>query len=155
MDLAGARSAGRQAERLGASWLPDLASPGSIWLPLASLVGRPGLDWLDLATPDALAGSNWRSWALWLARFGCSGRSWPPWLVIESQKTFSFSIVCLDAACLVRACFDPCLPCLVRSGSQRKPERLAFRRSLLRASWIVDLTLILHASSLVVYYFGK
>ena len=83
-------------------WL-DLASTGSIWLPVAFLLARSGLDWLDLAAPDALAGSNWPSWAPWLARFGCSGRSWPPWLVIESQKTLSFSTVCLDAACFVRS----------------------------------------------------
>ena len=39
-------------------WL-DLASTGSIWLPLAPLLARSGLDWLDLVAPGALAGLNW------------------------------------------------------------------------------------------------
>ena len=39
-------------------WL-DLASTGSIWLPLAPLLGRSGIEWLDLAAPGFLAGSIW------------------------------------------------------------------------------------------------
>ena len=63
-----ARSAGRPA---GAAWAPrarpgrpcwlDLASIGSLWLPLAPLLARFGLVWLDLA---ALAGSIWLLCAL-------------------------------------------------------------------------------------------
>ena len=69
--LALARSAGRPA---GAAWAPrarpgrpcwlDLASIGSLWLPLAPLLARFGLVWLDLAAPAALAGSIWLLCAL-------------------------------------------------------------------------------------------
>ena len=44
-------------------WL-DLASIGSLWLPLAPLLARFGLVWLDLAAPAALAGSIWLLCAL-------------------------------------------------------------------------------------------
>ena len=84
-------------------WL-DLASTGSIWLPLAPLLARSGLDWLDLAAPGALAGSNWPSWASWQARFGCSGRSWAPCLAIESQNAWLFD--CLPRCCLPRALWN-------------------------------------------------
>ena len=44
-------------------WL-DLASIGSIRLPLAPLLGRSGLEWLYLGAPGFLAGSIWLLCAL-------------------------------------------------------------------------------------------
>ena len=67
VQLGVARAAGRYG------WL-DLASIGSLWLPLAPLLARSGLDWLDLDAPGALAGLIWLLCALLgapLARFGC------------------------------------------------------------------------------------
>ena len=49
---------GRLAGSIGA-WRVLAGSTGSIWLPLAPLLGRSGLEWLDLAAPGFLAGSIW------------------------------------------------------------------------------------------------
>ena len=126
VQLAFARDLGEQPSDLARPGWLDLASTGSIWLPCAPWLARSCLEWLDLAALcalagsiwlpwsllgalagsiwllcsllGALAGSNWPSWAPWLTRFGCSGRSWPPWLAIDSQKTLSFSTVCLARA---------------------------------------------------------
>ena len=89
-------------------WL-DLASPGSIWLPLASLVGRPGPDWPDLATPD-----------IWLARTGAPGRSgwldlaalvapgrpgWPS--TAKKRLAFRLSASMLPASCALERLLMP------------------------------------------------
>ena len=58
-EIAGARSAGRPAER-----------PGSPWL------ARSGLDWLDLLALDVLACSIWLSWSL---RGALASAIWLPW----------------------------------------------------------------------------
>ena len=58
-------------------WL-DLASIGSLWLPLEPLLARFGLDWLDLAALGALAGSIWLSWSLLGALVGSIWLPWAP-----------------------------------------------------------------------------
>ena len=85
-------------------WL-DLASTGSIWLPLASLLGPSGLERLDLPAPGILAGSIWLLCALLGAPTG------PIWLPNEcpidtiSKKInkFAYRQSCFDAACLERS----------------------------------------------------
>ena len=119
--LGGARSAGRPAERHGASWLArsgSLGAPSATWAPL---LARSGLDWLALAAPGALAGSICPR----LARSGCPccpgwldlaalcapGR--PSWLdlaandcpidTISKKNRFAYRRSCFDAACFVRS----------------------------------------------------
>ena len=58
------RGLGAQPARPGRPCWLDLASIGSLWLPLAPLLARFGLVWLDLAAPAALAGSIWLLCAL-------------------------------------------------------------------------------------------
>ena len=106
-----ARSAGRSA---GAAWAPqarpgrpcwlDLASIGSLWLPLAPLLARFGLVWLDLAAPAALAGSIW----LLCAFLGApTGSIWLPndcpIDTISTKHRFVYRRSCFDAACFVRS----------------------------------------------------
>ena len=64
-ELGGSRSqlGDRPSALARPGWL-DLASTGSIWLPLAPLLGPSGLEWLDLPAPRALAGSIWMLWAV-------------------------------------------------------------------------------------------
>ena len=104
---------GRSGVLLGRSWallgrfgvaldalgllLGDLA--GWIWPRLAPSDCPWHPCWLDLALLVALAGSIWLLWSLLAAVAD-----------YRKPKTFSFSIVCLDAACLDAAC-------LVRSGT--------------------------------------
>ena len=107
-----ARSAGRPA---GAAWAPrarpgrpcwlDLASIGSLWLPLAPLLARFGLVWLDLAAPAALAGSIWLLCALLGAP---AGSIWlptttPSTRLAKKKKRFAYRRSCFDAACFVRS----------------------------------------------------
>ena len=82
----------------------DLASTGSIWLPLASLLGPSGLDWLDLPAPGTLAGSIWLLCAILgdpLARFGCPTSA--PSIRLAKKNRFAYRRSCFDAACFVRS----------------------------------------------------
>ena len=84
-------------------WL-DLASTGSIWLPLAPLLGPSGLEWLDLPAPGTLAGSIWLLCAVLgdpLARFGCPTSA--PSTRLAKKNRFAYRRSCFDAACFVRS----------------------------------------------------
>ena len=109
--MGGARSAGRPAGAARAPrarpgrpcWL-DLASIGSLRLPLAPLLARFGLVWLDLAAPAALAGSIWLLCALLGAP---AGSIWLPTTTpstrLAKKKRFAYRRSCFDAACFVRS----------------------------------------------------
>ena len=61
-----------------------------------------------------------RSWAPWMARFGCPVRSWAPWLARFDCPARSGWV---DLAALRSP---------GRPGCQRKPQRLAYRRTASR-----------------------
>ena len=82
----------------------DLASTGSIWLPLAPLLGPSGLECLDLPAPGTLAGSIWLLCAVLgdpLARFGCPTSA--PSTRLAKKNRFAYRRSCFDAACFVRS----------------------------------------------------
>ena len=86
-------------------WL-HLASTGSIWLPLAPLLGRSGLEWLDLAAPGFLAGSIWLLCALLGAP---TGSIWLPNEcpidTISKNRSTCLSTILLRC-CLLRALWN-------------------------------------------------
>ena len=106
-ELGPARSAGRPA---GAAWAPrarpgrpcwlDLASIGSLWLPLAPLLARFGLVWLDLAAPAALAGSIW----LLCAFLGApAGSIWLPTTALSTRLAKKIDLLIDDPASMLPA----------------------------------------------------
>ena len=104
VQLGDVRGLGAQPARPGRPCWLDLASIGSLWLPLAPLLARFGLDWLDLAAPGALAGSIWLLCALLGAP---AGSIWLPTTTpstrLAKKKRFAYRRSCFDAACFVRS----------------------------------------------------
>ena len=80
-------------------WL-DLASIGSLWLPLAPLLARFGLVWLDLAAPAALAGSIWLLCALLGAP---AGSIWLPTTALSTRLAKKIGLLIDDPALMLPA----------------------------------------------------
>ena len=103
-DLRTRAGLGDQPSALARPGRIDLASTGSIWLPLALLLGRSGLEWLDLAAPGAVADSIWLLRALLGAP---TGSIWLPTEcpidTISKKNRFAYRRSCFDAACFVRS----------------------------------------------------
>ena len=103
VELGDLRGLGAQPARPGRPCWLDLASIGSLWLPLAPLLARFGLVWLNLAAPAALAGSIWLLYALLGAP---AGSIWLPTTALSTRltkKSILPAFDCFDAACLVRS----------------------------------------------------